>query len=562
MKLSKKILTAIILLILTAGTGAVYGYEIDNSADGYFYFLQGLSLEKVGDFKGAIAAYNQALVFDPTHAPAYVQLGETFNLSGDANQAEMEALAAIKVDEKYLPAYFLLGALYVQRNKLPEAMSVYEKIVSLDPENFTALYILGNMYLNAGNYASAVEELQKVVELVPDYAEAYLALSAAYGAQNKLPEAAEAYQKVIAIVPGNLVAYFGLAETYERQKETQQALLVYQQIVTIDPNNSLAHYHLGVLYFDQKIYDKSAIEFNQVAKNINDDLSVSSYFYLGAISEELKQFDQAIKYYQESLSVWDKVAVKKADRKQDTEDILPLRNGSYLHLGYIYLQQNKPKLALEIMKKAVVADSDNLVFNYFLGIVYAELKDYDLAITFLKKALTLKTRHTLILNYASVEPDLDELYFRIAVLYDQTKNFPACEENLKLAISYNSHNYQAFNYLGYSYADRSEKLPEAEQYIKKALVGEPDNGAYLDSLGWVYFRQQRYEESLACMQKALISLKDDPAVLEHIGDVYAALLDWETAEKFWRQALAGNPGNSSLKKKLTDNQQNLPSKSK
>ena len=74
------------------------------------------------------------------------------------------------------------------------------------------------------------------------------------------------------------------------------------------------------------------------------------------------------------------------------------------------------------------------------------------------------------------------------------------------------------------WADQNTHLDEAENYIKRALASDPNNGAYLDSLGWLHYRQGKYEQALAELLNAAQALKtDDPTVFEHIGDTYAAV---------------------------------------
>ena len=78
----------------------------------------------------------------------------------------------------------------------------------------------------------------------------------------------------------------------------------------------------------------------------------------------------------------------------------------------------------------------------------------------------------------------------------------------------------ALNYLGYSYADRGVKLPEAVDLIRKALEVKPDDGYYLDSLGWAYYKLGRPDEALSELQRAATFVSDDAVIHEHLGDVY------------------------------------------
>jgi len=76
---------------------------------------------------------------------------------------------------------------------------------------------------------------------------------------------------------------------------------------------------------------------------------------------------------------------------------------------------------------------------------------------------------------------------------------------------------EALNFVGYSYADRGIKLDEAEELIKKALKLKPGDGYITDSLGWVYFRQNKLSAALNCLQEAHKILPADAAIAEHLG---------------------------------------------
>jgi tetratricopeptide (TPR) repeat protein len=93
-------------------------------------------------------------------------------------------------------------------------------------------------------------------------------------------------------------------------------------------------------------------------------------------------------------------------------------------------------------------------------------------------------------------------------------------------------------------ADRGVRLDEGLNYIKKAVQQEPQNGAYLDSLGWVYYKMGNYEMAEATLRKAMEHIANDPTVHDHMGEVYAktgrlklAAAQWERALSEWNRSL-------------------------
>ena len=117
---------------------------------------------------------------------------------------------------------------------------------------------------------------------------------------------------------------------------------------------------------------------------------------------------------------------------------------------------------------------------------------------------------------------------------------------------------QARNYLGYMWLEHDQHLPEAGELIQRAVREEPKNGAYLDSLGWYYYKIADYPQAIANLLKAIAALSaPDAVVYEHLGDAYAATKETAKALEAWNQALAVTPENKTLQGKIQSAQQKL-----
>jgi tetratricopeptide (TPR) repeat protein len=122
-------------------------------------------------------------------------------------------------------------------------------------------------------------------------------------------------------------------------------------------------------------------------------------------------------------------------------------------------------------------------------------------------------------------------------MYERMKNFDAAESQFRKVIEINDGNAGALNYLGYMFADRNVRLDEAQKLIQRALELDPENGAYLDSLGWVYYRQGRLEEAEGLLVRALERIGQDPTIHDHLGDVYYKLGKTKEAITQWQASL-------------------------
>jgi tetratricopeptide (TPR) repeat protein len=144
----------------------------------------------------------------------------------------------------------------------------------------------------------------------------------------------------------------------------------------------------------------------------------------------------------------------------------------------------------------------------------------------------------------STDPEEKEsVAFMRGAMYEKMKNFSAAEKEFRRVLEMNPKNASALNYLGYMLADRNVRLNEALELIKQALAIDPNNGAYLDSLGWAYFRIGDMGNAENYLRRAIERFSKDPTVHDHLGDVYfnqgkvkEAMAQWEKSLAEWHAA--------------------------
>lgn len=141
---------------------------------------------------------------------------------------------------------------------------------------------------------------------------------------------------------------------------------------------------------------------------------------------------------------------------------------------------------------------------------------------------------------SSSKQDRQAVQFMRGAMFEKMKNFEGAEAAFRLVLKDDPDNAGALNYLGYMLADRNVRLEEANKLISRAVELDPGNGAYLDSLGWVYFRQNRLDQAEDQLRRALEKMDKDPTVHDHLGDVYFkqgkvkdAILQWQASLKEW-----------------------------
>jgi predicted Zn-dependent protease len=133
--------------------------------------------------------------------------------------------------------------------------------------------------------------------------------------------------------------------------------------------------------------------------------------------------------------------------------------------------------------------------------------------------------------------DNEMVWFLLGAIYERQKLYDRAEEQFKKALSVNPKNGPVLNYYGYMLGDLGQRLDEASSLVNRALQEEPFNGAYLDSLGWIYYKQNKLNDAESTLRRAVERDSHDPTIHSHLGDVYAKLGHTEKAAAEWEKSL-------------------------
>jgi Flp pilus assembly protein TadD len=167
------------------------------------------------------------------------------------------------------------------------------------------------------------------------------------------------------------------------------------------------------------------------------------------------------------------------------------------------------------------------------GLAYLQQDEYDKSAEVFQEGI----RHN---------PKSADLHFNLGTAYDKLNRFDDVVRAMETAIQLDPHHADALNYLGYSYADRGIKIDQAISLTKQAVALKPENGYYVDSLGWAFFKSGLLTEALAELKRAAALVGDDPVIYEHLGDIYAKQQRLSDAREAWLHALELDPSNHKL----------------
>ncbi len=201
-------------------------------------------------------------------------------------------------------------------------------------------------------------------------------------------------------------------------------------------------------------------------------------------------------------------------------------------LGRIDTLRRAGETAVEVAQALARSNPDLPFVQARLGDVLRDSDDLKGAIAAYGAALDL---------YPNADPNRWVVLYTRAIVAHQLDDWPQAEADFRAALALNPEQPQVLNYLGYSLVERGEKLDEALDMIERAVADQPDNGAIVDSLGWVYFQLGRYNESIAPLERAASLEATDPTVNDHLGDAYWAVGRTRESHFQWQRALSLDP---------------------
>jgi tetratricopeptide (TPR) repeat protein len=510
--------------------------------------------------KLAIEQYEQIVKIEPGNVDDHLLLGRLYRLNNDLQKAEGELKTAVKLDPDSEEAvttlsllysdegdttralqvlssvpdtgrsaklYAALGATYEQRKDYKSAIDAYKRAIQMDRDNLDAIRGLAENLLNDGQIDAALDQYKVIADANPEDAQTYLRISEIYRRQGKYDEALESLKKAEAMVPDALEVPYNVAVVYEAQARYDEAVKILQDLLkkTEKPENSYSQAdrnnraifieRLGMVYRDQENYQAAVETFRKMIP-LGDENARTGYQNVIDTYREAKQWPEAT------------AAAKEAVQKlPDDRELRMVLDAQLADTG----DPEKPLADVRSLLKGKPEDRDVYLR---LSIMYTRLKRWSDAEESLNKAEQLSTK----------AEDKEYVYFLRGSTFEREKKFDQAEAEFKKILAANPQSAATLNYLGYMNADRDVRLEESLNYIKTAVSLEPTNGAYLDSLGWAYFKLGKYDLAEENLNKASLRMGSDPTVQDHLGDLYQktgrlklAAVHWERAVLEWNKTV-------------------------
>lgn len=609
---------------------AIANYEealkLDPNEDLIFEELSDLYIA-VGRLQDAIDKAQEILKQNPNNLGARRMLAHVYmqSISNGRNginedalkQAQEQYQKIVAQDPKDAESWVMLGRINGYLHNTPEAEKSFNKALEIDGANEDALVGLAEMYGQMGDAKRAAEKLKTAAEKSPNARTLY-ALGRAYEDLNDYKNAADAFERALQLGADEDQVVPELAKALMYSDQYDQAVKLYEQLAAASPRNPEYQLHLSEIYLTQGEVAKARAAINRAKQTAGSDPRVR-FAEIDVLQAEGKD-DQAIAALK---SILDDTA-----RKSYSDDEVKNREIFLEHLAGLYVKTKQIPQAVDAYRQIATIDPTQATKVEVTVIdVYRTAKDKakaraeaDAALAKYPKDLSIVAEHAAVLadegkidegvkelRASSKTPDVKlqlqigslylnakkysdavkafegaekmansddektDVYFYLGETLEREKKFEESEAAFRKVLAINPNNGPALNYLGYTLADRNINLDEAYGMVKKALDQEPTNGAYMDSLGWVYYRQGKLSDAEGLLIRAL-EKSNDPTIHDHLGDVYAkegktadAIAQWQASLKEYKDGDQADiePGEmAKVQQKLQTAQAQLAKQSK
>ncbi len=524
--------------------------ENDRKAEADAHFIEGLLLEDTVDADKAQDAYLKSLALDPANVDLSIKLAVEQLRRGDTPAAIGLLKDTIKAAPKKSQPYLALAYVYLKGlDKADQAQKYAAQALDVDPANISVYLYLKEIYTALNQPPKIVALLDRAAkvdtrdatfwaQLGGLYADFYLKGDGAKQPEN-LKKTTAIFQKALGLGANNLEVLNQTGKFFVDTQQYAEAVPVYVKIIQLEPDQSANRETLARCYLNSNQRNKAIATLEDLIKV--DPIQGHVYSLLGGIYEDAGEFDKASQNYQQSLLV------------------SPNQPESYWTTALMFLQHlKKPDKAAEVLSEARRRFPDQPKFSYLLAVSLTSAKKYQEAMTVFEQAL---------LEAQTVNSDIlagGDFFFRYGNAAEEAGLFDKAAELLRKALGSEDNPTQIAeysNYLGYMWVEHDKNLEEAGDLIRKALEIDPDNGAFLDSMGWYYYKANQYDKALAELTRAVEIIKpEDAVVYEHLGDTYSKLHNISKAVDCWQKALGLNPeeaNKTTLTKKVEDSKAQL-----
>jgi tetratricopeptide (TPR) repeat protein len=502
-------------------------------------------------YKEALLEYQKALSYDSTSAQILKAIGRNLFRIEQYQRAIQYLNRSLRFNPLDKEALYYLAEAHYRLKNYDEAILYFEKLYAIEPYNSLAQANLIFLYTRTGQIDKLISLREKLVKIYGYEDDSVYQLLTLYMQVNQLDKASKLTQELLENSPEEPANWLIYGNLLELKSDTTAAINAYKKALELNPQNTQPLNELYQVYLRQRDWNGIVETFGKVVAEDSGNararlLLAEGYFYLedyDRARETLRPLLSGEAYKEQAHLLMSRIAANQNltdEAKLHLRELTrlePWNNRAWEFLAVLHFQEQEYEECAAVLQDALSRFPNEAGLLSLYGSALQQLNRIADALNPLQKAYQLK-------------PDDLNTIVTLGIVYDELKMHSALDSLFEVALVTYPDNALLLNNYSYSLAERGIELGRALKMAKRALELEPENSAYLDTIGWIYYQLTDYEKALQFIRKAVNSRDSGAEVLEHLGDVYLKLGDIDNARKYWKKSLEQDPANETLKNKL------------
>ncbi len=481
--------------------------------------------------------------------------GEYEMLSENYKEANKLFLQALEIDSTSVSIYLSLAELSILENDIESCITHLNTAFSLDTTNIDIGLKLFEMSIASDQYENCDRVIQTLNHQYPDDVHVQNSLLGFYQATNKWENLIEYYCDKY--LKDNSKKDF-LRQAVEIGLSTGNETKLLEQISNLKDIFPLDSFVISI--FVQVSYQQQQYELTKEGLESLIQLTEDNF----GLKLQLAEVFLLLQKSKKSLEILDELYNEKSDNQlllnlmtitlSELEDfdrlaqiskhyisLYPDSADGYENLTIAYMHQERYQDLLDISSMGAIKFPKNVTFPYFMGNTYLTLEDFESAKREFLKSLEISPENRIIRQ-------------SLLTVYEELEEYEVSDSLFKILFTEDKNDATNLNNYAYSLCERKSvsdtTLDYALTLAENAVKIEPDNSAFLDTIGWIYFRKKNYNLAIEYIKQSLSIDSTNSVILEHLGDVYLKLNDLDNGLKNYHKALKYSPGNQSVLNKI------------
>jgi tetratricopeptide (TPR) repeat protein len=492
----------------------------------------------------AIQAFQEAIRLEPGDVESRSNLSKLLIASRRPDDAAVQLEQLIRFDATAYYEMYLLAQIKQGKGNNEVAIRLLKQSLGVEPRQPEAKEMLVQLLREERHFGEVAEVYQEALVEDPDDVETQIRLADALANDGQLDRSATYFEAALEGDPKNVIAFVGLAMVRRELKQLVAAEELLERALKLEPSHLLGRYTLAGVLEEKRDYEKAIEQWKNLVELPDtgeeaETRKAEYWAHLGFAYGELERSADAIAAFRTAAELLDSErfvtfyiqSLLGAEHHDEAERVLNDARERFPSSRRIQMLETKAldvrgegEAALEKALALSNEEPENGLLVQGVIEIYRNQKRFTEAVNFLSEKL-------------EASPDNTALLFQLGAMSERQGNYVEAEMYFRKILKKEPDSGAALNYLGYMLADRDQHLEESLGFVQRALQEDPYNGAYLDSLGWVYFKMGELDLAEKNLLKAIESLRLTGVVYDHLGDLYFEKGNLDKAVQFWRRAL-------------------------